>query len=79
MDIDQLTTFFGWCTVINFAILSFITLYIMVVRRWAEKIHSRLFGVAQEDLAKIYFEYIAYSQVIMLPTSLVPWLALRLM
>ena len=79
MDIAQLTTFFGWCTIINLAILTFLAAYIMLMRNIAAKIHAKMFGVAEEDLPRIYFKYIAYTQLVMVPTSLVPWLALKMM
>jgi hypothetical protein len=79
MDISQLTTFFGWCTVINYTLLVFVTICVTLLRGFMETVHSRLFGVAKEDLPKIYFNYLTYSQAIMLPISLVPWLALKMM
>ena len=79
MDIDQLTAFFGWCTIVNFGWMAFVTLYIMALRTWAAGIHARMFGLNEEELPMVYFKYIAYSQVVMIPISLTPWVALKLM
>ncbi len=79
MDLTQLTTFFGWCTVLNFGIFAFLAIYVMLLRGMMVNLHTKMFGVAEGELPAIYFKYLAYTQAIIIPTSLVPWIALKLM
>ena len=58
MSIDSLTTFLGWCSVINIAILLFSTLMMIIMRDIAVKIHSGLFvsrrpGSTPHDLSSV--------------------------
>ncbi len=77
MTIEQLTTFFAWNSAINIAFLLFAALALAVFRGWAMGIHSAMTGVAQEDLPKLYFQYLSAYKVLTLVFCVVPYLVLR--
>ena len=79
MTIDELTTFLGWCTVFNTAVLAFAGVAIMVAGDTMRGLHARLFGVGEEDLARIYFDYLAKYKILILVFNAVPWVALKAM
>ena len=79
ISIEVLTTFFGWCSVINIGVLVFTTLVLMLMKDAISSIHAKLFGVNQENLPLIYFGYLGYYKVAILVFNLVPYLALKLM
>jgi len=78
MTIEQLTSFFAWCTLINLAFLIFATASLMLKLDWVAKTHERMFGVPGADLRKIYFKYLAYFKLAAIIFSLTPYLALRI-
>ena len=78
MTLEQLTSFFAWCTLINFAFLIFATAWLMLARDWVMKTHEQMFGVPKADLPQIYFKYLAYFKVAAIVFSLTPYLALRI-
>lgn len=78
MTLEQLTSFFAWCTVINFGLMIFFTLWLMLLRDWAMNMHERMFGVPKADLPQIYFKYLALFQAAAIVLSLTPYLALRI-
>lgn len=78
MDIVSVTSFFGWCSVINIGILSFTALFLMLFKDSLVAIHSQLFNLEQKVLLSIYFKYIAGYKVLILMFNLVPYVALKI-
>lgn len=78
MTLEQLTSFFGWCTLINFGFLIFATAWLLLARDWVAQTHARMFGLPAAELPKIYFNYLAYFKIAAIIFSLTPYLALRI-
>ena len=77
-DLDTVTRFFGWCTVLNFGFLALSAACVVLFRGWAVKIHSRLFGLSEESLSQAYFQFLAQYEIAVFFFNLVPYLALKL-
>ena len=78
-NIDILATFFGWCSVINIAVLLFSTLLIVVLKESVSKMHAKLFGLEQSRIAEIYFRYLGHYKIAILVLNLAPYIALKMM
>ncbi|MGB0668688.1 MAG: DUF6868 family protein [Porticoccaceae bacterium] len=78
ISIEQLTAFFGWCTVINIGLLLFSTLMVSLVRDFAINTHSKIFNLDPETLPAMYFDYLGRLKLLMIVFNLVPYLALRI-
>ncbi len=78
MTIEQLTSFFAWCTLLNMAALLIASVWVMLLRDWGVRMHSNWFGVAEAELPSIYFKYIAYYKILIFVFNLAPYLALRI-
>ncbi len=78
-SLETLRTFLGWCSVINIGVLIITSLALLVMRGTVAKIHSRLFGLSEEDLARAYFQYLAQFKIAVIVFNLVPYIALRVM
>ncbi|MDH5723402.1 MAG: hypothetical protein OEY94_08800 [Alphaproteobacteria bacterium] len=79
MSIESMTTFFGWCSVINIGLLFLTAISLMVMRGFAIKIHSSIFGVNPEDIPAMYFGYIAQYKIAIIILNVVPYFALKIM
>ncbi len=79
MDLAQFTQFFAWCSAINLGLLIFSSIAIMALRDPIAKLHSRLTGVPEADLPRLYFQFLANFKIAVLVFNLVPYLALRIM
>ncbi|MEE2930160.1 MAG: hypothetical protein VX599_05570 [Pseudomonadota bacterium] len=77
MDLDVITQFFAWFTVINFALLLISWLAMMVMRDFVVRIHSATMKVPEADLPRLYFQFFAFYKVLILTFGLVPYLVLR--
>ena len=79
MSIEVLTEFFGWCLVINAALLAFTTIFLLIGQNWAAKIHAKMFNLKEEDLKRSYFNYVTLHKMLLIVFNLVPYVALRIM
>ena len=78
-DINTLTGFFGWCSVINIAILCIAALMLTLMREFISGIHSKMTGLGQSELSVVYFQYLANYKIAILMLNLVPYIALKLL
>ena len=79
MDIVQVTAFFGWMSMLNFALLMISTISIVWFGNFAKAQHHKMFGIGHEKLGEFYFTYLAQFKMAWLFLNVVPYLALRLM
>jgi hypothetical protein len=79
MNVETLTTFFGWCTVINLGIFLVAAIKIMVMRDWASKIHAKMFKIDEESVRQMYFQFLALYKIAFVTLNLVPYVALKIM
>ncbi|MCP4843356.1 MAG: hypothetical protein GY887_16645 [Halieaceae bacterium] len=78
MDLEVLTAIFGWCAVINIALLLFSSLWVTVFREFTKRLHSTLMQVDASELNAYYFQYLGNYKLLILVFNIVPYIALRL-
>jgi len=79
MTIEGLTTFFGWCSILNIAILLISTVLLMIFKRPVMRFHSKVFDVTLDKLPTMYFDYLGNYKIATYVLSIVPYLALKIM
>lgn len=75
---NHLAAFFGWATVINLVVLLIAVLAITFLRCLITKIHGKMFGMSETELAPLYFQYLANYKLLIITFNLVPYIALKL-
>jgi len=75
---ETLTIFFGWCSIINIAMLCAATLMLTTMREFISGIHSKMTGLGQSELSIAYFQYLANYKIAILMLNLVPYIALKI-
>ena len=78
IDLEVLTAIFGWCAVINIALLLFSSLWVTVFREFTKRLHSTLMQVDASELNAYYFQYLGNYKLLILVLNIVPYIALRL-
>ncbi|MGI9370835.1 MAG: DUF6868 family protein [Ruegeria sp.] len=78
MTQEILTAFFGWMTVLNFAVLLFSGIMIVTMQDWIAGIHGKMFQMEQAEVKKAYFKYLANYKILTIIFCLMPWVALKL-
>ncbi len=79
MDIETLTTFLGWCTVLNLGFLTFGSILMMTMSDSMARLHCKMFGVSEADLPRIYFQWMAQYKIAIFVLNLAPYVALKIM
>lgn len=79
MNPDQLREFFGWCTVVNFGLILFYTIVILIAGKKMAILHGRMFRMPEADFTRLYVKYLSTYKVLALAFNFAPWLALVLM
>ncbi len=79
MDIETLTTFLGWCTVLNLGFLTFGSILMMTMSDSMARLHRKMFGLSEADLPRIYFQWLAQYKIATYVLNLAPYVALKIM
>lgn len=79
LDITTLTSFFGWCSVINIGLLTFTTAILWLLGDWARSIQSRMFSVDKDTLSDLYITWLGNFKLAIIVFNIVPYFALKLM
>jgi len=78
MTIELLTRVLGWILALHIGLLALTSIGLLAGREKIQGIHSRLLGVPESELPKLYMQYLMIYKLLILVTALVPWLALQL-
>jgi hypothetical protein len=79
MTVEMLRSFFGWCTLFNWAIMLISLLFMTLIRRWTFRMHATMFGLSEEDVSKVLYLVMAGYKVGIFLFCMVPYLVLRLL
>ncbi|MGV7222299.1 MAG: DUF6868 family protein [Nitrospinales bacterium] len=79
MAIETLTEFFGWTSIFNSVVLIVSSLTVVMGRKFISKMHSKTFGLTEQELCRAYFQYLAQFKIVTIVFSLVPYLTLKIM
>lgn len=79
MNIEQITTFLAWLSIINIVLLGFSAIMILVFKDLITQIHSKLFKLSSTELMPIYFRFLAQYKLLIIVFNVTPYIALKLM
>ncbi len=78
-SLETIARFLGWCSVINAGILCVAALAIALGRDSISKIHGKIFGLDDAELARAYFQYLAQYKIAIFVFNIVPYFAVRIL
>ena len=76
MDIETLTNFFMWCTIINAAMLAVSSVMFMAASGWVYRMHSKWFSISRDAFNVAIYSFIGFYKVIIIVFNVVPYVAL---
>jgi hypothetical protein len=76
MDLQILTQFFMWCTIINVVLVIGTALIWLFGADFVYKMHGRFFPMPRETFNAIFYTFIGIYKLLVYVFSLVPWIAL---
>ena len=79
ITLSQLTELLGWASILNIGMLLSVSILLVLMRSFITSIHSKMFGIPENDLAIIYFKYLADYKTMSFIFIILPYLALKIM
>jgi hypothetical protein len=79
MTIEQLTSFFGWMSVLNIGLFLFSMIFLIILRPWMLNLHQILFKIERAELRKVYLIAMGVYKIIIIMFNLIPYFALKIM
>jgi hypothetical protein len=78
MDIQMLTKFFMWCTVLNAGLLVFSFLILAFAGDFVYRIHGKWFSMPRETFNVVLYSFIGFYKIIAIVFNVVPWAVLAI-
>ena len=78
-SIDTLTTFFGWCLVLNIGIYLLTVVSLTLAGDLSYKVNAKIFGISKEAFTPLVVQYLGHYKLAITMLFFVPWVALKLM
>lgn len=78
LDIQTLTRFFAWCTVINLGLLIFSAVILLAFNAQIKAVHSRLLSIDSASLNVLYFNFLGNYKILIFVLNLVPYCVLKI-
>jgi hypothetical protein len=79
ITLSQLTEILGWVSILNIGFLLFAGILLILMRSYVTSLHSKMFGIPENDLAIIYFKYLGNYKTLSLIFIVTPYIALKIM
>jgi len=76
MTPEILASVFGWCAIINMALLLWWFVFITLAHDWTYRLHSRWFMISREQFDAIHYSGMAFYKICIFLFNIVPWIAL---
>ena len=76
MDIQKLTTFFMWCTIINGALFVLWIVMLISARDLIYRMQTRWFPISREKFDLVMYSFLGLFKIIYIVFNIVPFLTL---
>ena len=76
MDIESITAFFMWCTVLNVALLVLSSLICLCAGDWVYGIHSKWFSISRETFNVAIYSFLGLYKIFVFVFNFIPYIAL---
>lgn len=79
LDLFTVTSFLGWCAVLNIGLLLFAAFIVVVFNTQIRAVHVKYVSIEQKSLNTMYFSLLGRYKVAIITFNLVPYFALKIM
>lgn len=79
MTTATLTSFFGWCLLINLGFYIVTAMSLVFLKGMVRDVNQRLFGISEERIMQESFAFLGRFKLAIILFFLTPYIALRLM
>jgi len=78
MDIETMTRFFMWCSILNMGLLLISFLLVAFAGNFIYRMHTKWFPMSRETFNTVIYSFIGLYKILVFAFNIVPWIALAL-
>jgi len=78
MDIETVTRFFMWCTIINGAMLVLWAVMCFLALDFVYRMHSKWFPMPRETFNVAIYSFLGFFKIVFIVFNLIPYVALQI-
>jgi len=78
MEIATLTSFFGWCSVLNMGLLLLWSLFFLVAPDLVYRTQKKFVPISRENFDLVMYSFLGLFKLLVLVFNVIPWIALRI-
>ena len=78
MNIEMLSQFFLWCSIINIVISLLVFIVVVIGKNRVYSIHSKLFNVSEEKSAEVIYSSMVNYKTIIFVFNIIPYIAIQI-
>ncbi|NCF26532.1 MAG: hypothetical protein GWP69_04075 [Gammaproteobacteria bacterium] len=78
MTVELIAAILGWCTLINFGLLIWWLLFVVIAHDLTYQLHTKWFKISREQFDAIHYSLMGIFKMGVIIFNLVPYLALRI-
>jgi len=78
VDIEMLTRFFMWCSILNTSLLAVSFLILAFAGDWVYRIHGKWFTMPRETFNVVLYSFVGVYKIIVIVFNIIPWMALAI-
>ena len=78
MTLEIIRSVFGWCTIMNGAVMAVWALSFMCAHERIHRMHGKFFSLSKENFDAMHYAGIGIFKMVVIVFNLVPYLALRI-
>jgi len=76
MDLQTLTSFFMWCTIIDIALLLVTAGVLALTADFVYRMHAKWYGISRDAFNVSCYAFLALFKIVIIVINVVPWIAL---
>ena len=76
MDVQTLTAFFMWCTIVNVAIFAWGAMWFVLAPDFIHRMQNRIFPLPRETFNAVIYGFLGLHKLFIIVFNVVPWVAL---
>ena len=76
MDIQTLTKFFMWCTILNVGVLTLTSIMCIFFADFSYRMNNRFFSISREAFNVALVCFIGFFKILVIVFNLIPYIAL---
>ena len=78
MTTEKLTKFFGWCTVLNMALLLWWAVWMIFASDFVYQVQTLVIDISKEQMNVVHYSAMAFHKILIIVFNVIPYLVLKI-